>query len=266
MEYQNLFDRLWIDYSNLNPSVKLIHKLLEQNGETIINDHIAFRTFDVQGISIDYLAEPFLNSGYEEKGKYYFADKKLNAKHFEHKTEKEAPKVFISELITSEFNEFVTNIAHQVAEFVLTEKSNGKDILFLKNVWEPIRFSVYEKLRSESEYAAWIYAFGFRANHFTVFVNYLKKYNSLEKLNELILVNGFKLNEAGGEVKGSESEGLKQSSILADIVDVKFTEGVYKIPCCYYEFAERFAGKDGKIFNGFIEKSADKIFESTNKR
>jgi hypothetical protein len=266
MEYRNLFDRLWIDYCNLNPSVKQIHKLLEGEGELIINDHIAFRTFDVPGISVDDISELILNSGYEEKGKYYFADKKLNAKHFEHKTEKQSPKVFISELITSEFSELVSNIAHQVAKAILKEKTKGQDILFLKNCWEPLAYSIYEKLRSESEYAAWLYAFGFRANHFTVFVNYLKKYNSIEKLNELLKSNGFKLNEAGGEIKGSESDGLKQSSILADIVDVKFTEGVYKIPCCYYEFAERYTSKDGKLFNGFIEKSANKIFESTNQR
>jgi hypothetical protein len=76
--------------------------------------------------------------------------------------------------------------------------------------------------------------------------------------------NGFMMNTAGGEIKGTKEELLKQSSIMADIVEVEFVEGKYRIPACYYEFAERFPLPDGKLYNGFIAKSADKIFESTN--
>ena len=47
-------------------------------------------------------------------------------------------------------------------------------------------------------------------------------------------------------------------------VPVKFIEGEYMVPACYYEFAERFRAKDGEIFSGFIAESADKIFESTD--
>ena len=47
---------------------------------------------------------------------------------------------------------------------------------------------------------------------------------------------------------------------------VGFAEGSKEVPCCYYEFAERFRMPDGKLFSGFIAKSADKIFESTNSR
>jgi hypothetical protein len=266
MDTKKLFERLWNDYSNLNPSVERIHLLLEQEGETIINDHIAFRTFDIPGISLDNLSETFINSGYVEKGKYYFEDKKLNAKHFEHKTEKLAPKVFISELITKEFSKVVQETAKCVADEVLKNKNSLAELIFSKNCWEPISYNKYEALRMESEYAAWLYAFGFRANHFTVYINYLKKYNSLEKLNDFLKLNKFTMNESGGEIKGTEKDGLKQSSILADIIDVRFVEGIYKIPCCYYEFAERFKDKNGILFNGFIEKSADKIFDSTNKR
>jgi hypothetical protein len=43
-----------------------------------------------------------------------------------------------------------------------------------------------------------------------------------------------------------------------------FTEGEFDIPGCYYEFARRYPDADGKLYSGFIAKSADKIFESTN--
>jgi hypothetical protein len=51
---------------------------------------------------------------------------------------------------------------------------------------------------------------------------------------------------------------------MADLVSVSFEEGDFVIPSCYYEFAQRFKGADGKLFSGFIAGSADKIFESTN--
>jgi len=92
----------------------------------------------------------------------------------------------------------------------------------------------------------------------------LKKFNTIEKVNELIKTEGFKLNSSGGEIKGTKAELLQQSSTMADSVKINFLEGQYEIPSCYYEFAQRFTDKDGKLYSGFIAKSADKIFESTN--
>ena len=72
------------------------------------------------------------------------------------------------------------------------------------------------------------------------------------------------LNDAGGEIQGNPEELLEQSSIKAGIISVKFREGIFEIPGCYYEFARRYPDTDGKLYSGFIAKSADKIFESTN--
>jgi hypothetical protein len=44
-----------------------------------------------------------------------------------------------------------------------------------------------------------------------------------------------------------------------------FEEGSFEVPGCYYEFARRYAMPSGQLYQGFIAKSADKIFESTNK-
>ena len=48
--------------------------------------------------------------------------------------------------------------------------------------------------------------FGFRANHFTVSINSLKKYNDVVKVNDLIRKNGFILNNSGGEIKGTPAD------------------------------------------------------------
>jgi hypothetical protein len=80
----------------------------------------------------------------------------------------------------------------------------------------------------------------------------------------LLKKNGYLLNSSGGEVKGTPEELLQQSSTMADIVKIKFIEGVFEVPSCYYEFAQRFPDSNGNLYSGFIAKSADKIFESTN--
>lgn len=264
MDYQNVLKRLWLNYNEVNPSVSRIHSLLESRGEKVINDHVAIRTFDLDGVNIEALACVFKEVGYVEKDSYVFEAKKLNAKHYEHATDSMAPKVFISELKIAEFSPYVQEVAMMVAERVVESNIGLDELIFAQNVWLPIRFDVYDKLRQESEYAAWFYVYGFRANHFTVYVNQLKNIGSIEELNVLLKENDFALNDSGGEIKGSKEQFLKQSSTLADKIPVEFEEGVKDIPCCYYEFAERFSQPDGSIYCGFIAKSADKIFESTD--
>ena len=76
--------------------------------------------------------------------------------------------------------------------------------------------------------------------------------------------NGFKLNKSGGEVKGSPDKFLEQSSTMAGLVKVAFDDKEMNIPGCYYEFAKRYNLSDGNLYQGFVETSADKIFESTH--
>ena len=71
------------------------------------------------------------------------------------------------------------------------------------------------------------------------------------------------MNTSGGEVKGSKEVCLEQSSTLANTIEVEFKDGKLNIPACYYEFAKRYALKDGNLYKGFVAASADKIFEST---
>ena len=103
-----------------------------------------------------------------------------------------------------------------------------------------------------------------RVNHFTVLANELATFSSLPELNTFLQSNGFTLNEAGGVVKGNPLERLEQSSTVAKRIPWRFADGEeHPIMSCYYEFARRYAGADGKLFQGFVPASADKIFEST---
>jgi hypothetical protein len=264
MTYTDIFNRLWTSYILQNPSTKTVYDLFIAEGETVVNDHIAFRTFRHPLIGVDVLSQVFLKNGYEYKGDYHFETKKLYAKHFEHVTDREAPRVFISELLTDEFSPFLQQTVAAWASGIPASIAASDELIYSGNTSGIPSWEVYEKLRSESEYAAWLYVNGFCANHFTVSVNRLKKINSVEKVNALLKSHGFLLNDAGGEIQGTPAELLEQSSIRAGMVKFTFTEGQYEIPGCYYEFARRYPDSDGNLYSGFIAKSADKIFESTN--
>ena len=264
MNLTTIFEKLWKDYTDYNPLTQKVHDLFRSEGEIVINDHIAFRTFSHPSIGIDQLALPFLRNNYEMMGEYRFEKKHLFARHYEHKTDKRAPRIFINELLMDSFSFYLQQVIHGWIQSIPEHNLLSNDLLFAGNISGIPSHRVYEKLRNESEYAAWLYVHGFRANHFTVSVNHLKKYNSIEKVNQLLKENGFLLNDAAGEIQGTPVELLEQSSIKAGLVPIEFTEGRFEIPGCYYEFARRYPDGDGKLYSGFIAKSADKIFESTD--
>lgn len=264
MTKEVIFDKLWKIYSTQNPSVLKIHDLFTNSGEEVLNDHIAFRTFNDPRINIEVLAKPFLKAGYLERGQYIFEAKKLFAKHYEHVSDPKAPRVFISELKVEEFSDFLQETIKSAIDKIPAEMLKSDDLIFSGNLWGPPSFETYEQLRQESEYAGWLYVYGFIANHFTVSVNGLKTLESVEKVNSFLKKNGFQINDSGGEVKGTPAELLEQSSIKSEMIPVDFEEGSFEIPGCYYEFARRYPDKDGQLYSGFIAKSADKIFESTD--
>lgn len=263
MKKDELLRLLWDNYLQITPSAKRIHQIFEEQGEQVLNDHIALRTFNDPRVNIDVIARPFIKLGYVEKGEYEFKEKKLLAHHYEIPKDDNAPKIFISELILEQCSEELQKIIAGAIDQIPDEALNSDSLLLQGRLWD-ISFQDYEILRKESEYASWMYVFGFCANHFTVFVNELKPQGSLEEVNEFLKSNNFKLNDAGGEIKGTPSQFLEQSSTIADQVPVHFGTTIKNIPSCYYEFARRYPLPDGSLYQGFIAASADKIFESTN--
>jgi len=257
-----LLKMLWEDYSRLNPQALKIHKLLEGRGEVIKNDHIAFRTFDHPAVGIARFEKIFLDLGYQAKGDYHFKQKKLYAKHYEHEDSNQ-PKIFISELLMGEFSEGLQTTLGPLIERVDSSLTDNRHFCVSGRPW-PLLYSTYEKLLAESEYAGWMSAFGFRVNHFTVNVNKLKTFDGLSALNQFLKSEGFELNQSGGEIKGGPDVHLEQSSTMAARIPVDFDNGQFEIPSCYYEFAKRYPLADGSLYQGFVEASADKIFESTD--
>ncbi|MEP0355347.1 DUF1338 domain-containing protein [Paraglaciecola sp.] len=268
-EINTLFAKLWQSYVAITPSAFKIHKLLEEyeaqethQVSSLVNDHIALRTFNADKVNLDKLAQHFLDLGYTEQGQYNFEQKKLRAKHFEHPDTKQ-PKVFISELLIEEMPQQVQSIINKMLSAVADDAWQQDDFLYSGKHWH-LSLQEYETLVAHSEYAAWMSVWGYCANHFTVSLNHMQSIHELAAVNNRLKQAGFTLNTSGGEIKGGPEVLLAQSSTMADKVEVEFTDAKKVVPSCFYEFAQRYPMSNGELYQGFVAASADKIFESTH--
>jgi len=268
MTIADYLEQFWLQYQSEVPAAKDIYELFLDRGEDITflsHDHLALRTFNDPRVNIETMMQPFVAMGYTVSNMTYdFPAKKLFARHYEPPQE-DMPKIFISELLLEQFSEtlqsIIKNTLDQIPQAILND---SKTLAHSKTNWK-LNFEDYEILAAESEYASWLYAYGFRANHFAIRVNHLKTFENCKEINDFLRTKNYKINEENGELKGGPEVLLEQSSIMAQYADVEFTDGIHKIPSCYYEFTQRFPDKTGALYPGFVAASADKIFESTNK-
>jgi hypothetical protein len=264
MDTEMIFNRFWVPYSTQNPSAKRIYDLFTQQGEQVVHDHIALRTFNDPRMNIDVIAKVFTENGYEAKGEYEFKTKKVFGRHFEHKTDPNAPKAFISELLIEECSDYLQSTIKKYIDAVSDDAYKDPELVYKGSIWGRIPFETYNKLREESEYAAWLLVYGYRANHFAIKVNELKNFEKLQEVNAFVKSHGYIMNTAAGEIYGTPEELLEQSATRAEIMPFRFTDGTFEIPACFYEFTLRYNDENGKQYSGFIAANADKIFESTN--
>lgn len=262
MDADPILAALWDDYTRMTPQAARIHALFAARGEAIFNDHVALRTYDRGGVGLAALAAGFEAAGWRRRDDYRFPDKHLRAAYWQHPDARH-PKVFVSELLVDE----LSTRAGEVIDELLAQLPAGfaarPDLAWAGRPWH-LSHATYRALLAESEYAAWVAAFGFRVNHFTVDVGRLSTFADLPAVNQFLVEHGFALNDAGGIIKGGPAEHLAQSSTRADAIDVAFDDGTFRVPSCYYEFAHRFPLPSGELFHGFVPASADKLFHSTD--
>ena len=252
----------WTDFRDSNPCADAVYQLLASMEDHVTHDHIALRTFATESVGIDTFMAPMVAAGYIDTAEYIFPKTHVYARHYEH-PDAEWPNVFISQLELRAFsNTFQTTLGGLLRR-ISRDRVGRWDFFTTARPWE-ISFAAYETLKQESEYAAWVSAFGFRPTHFAVRTNSFLRYRELATLNTLLKERGFELNTTGGEIQGSPHVYLEQSSLKAAQTQVTFSDGIYSIPGTYYEFAKRYAMPDGTLFNGFITESAVNLFHSTH--
>lgn len=288
-----LLDRLHDSYADKALVALKVKQVIESMGGHYVNDHIAFRTFGLPGFGITSVSAPFTALGYEQRGEYYFEEKKLKAIHLEYPEDHTLPKIFISEIMVERLSPEAQNFIRSHTRKV--DSSFGRGVIGIDKVnldhidsirhaldatflhldttpWPWIEYKEYERLKEESEYASWVAAFGNRVNHFTLAVHHSQCFADIREINDAVQRVGIKLNDSGGVVKGSRDVALEQSSTVADRVYWHFANNQLEvIPYAYVEFARRFPRdlnlpqpwRHEDLYQGFQEVSADKIFEST---
>lgn len=263
MQPADFFQQLWTDYVSITPQAQQVHDLFAQTEGTVINDHVAFRTFADTPLALAHLEPLILSMGYQHQGSYDFTAKKLRAHSFIH-PDPDVPKIFCSQLLVEQLSAPVQAIIQRYT-CQIPEQTLDLSVFWSGRHWSMPRWQDYQQVMEESEYGAWLLAIGLRCNHFTVSVNHLRHSDDIRDVLAQVKAAGFRVNSVGGEVKGSPAACLEQGSTMADRQPFRFAEGdEHLIPTCFYEFAKRHADSRGELYQGFIEANADKIFESTH--
>lgn len=267
---------------------EMVKEAIIKRPEDIENDHIAFRTIGVPQLGIQSFEKIFLHYGYEKRDPYFFAAKKLDAFWYSPPSPQypsiQYPRIFVSELRVNDLSEEAQRIIKSYTDEVKRDPVDGLDLDNAKQVdeflhkalWRLPTWEDYQRLASESEYAAWVIYNRYYLNHFTVSVHNLPVgYDTIATFNDFLEKHGFKLNDSGGKIKKSPDGLLLQSSTVAEMIEAEFANGEkHSISGSYVEFAERlvlpqFQNLDKSEIKrehrreGFEAGNADKIFEST---
>lgn len=283
-------------YLNRNPTASAILELVRStDANQICYDHLAYRTFGVNGHGIESMSKLFLDFGYTEQEELRFPKKKLKALWFSPPpvnpnvinnggaagggVHGPLPRIFISELLVDQMSSAAQEIIHKYTSLsgVGGHKHSALSSALGCLTWPKPSHSEFQQLARESEYAAWTLVNGYALNHVTISAHRLKPpLDNINSLNHFIQDKGFKLNSEGGTLKVSPDGLLLQSSTVADSIPFEFSDGIKEsVPCSYIEFAQRLVLPQYKDLpqdeveevhrrDGFEVGNADKIFESTS--
>ena len=292
-----LLDALWQEYIQRVSHAKTYAHLVQQKGGKVVNDHLAFRTFNTHtgaqphGIGgVWHILDAF---DYKPAGSYTFTEKKLHAIHVQHPNRK-FPKIFISQLEVMDLpqwaqdliTEQVNNTPYLLSDSTIDELlqlNKDKELpddsaenlveelsAYFCRPWGIPKQKSIEKLNEISQYAAWTLIHGNSVNHFTAFINYqnVKEWPDLQSTCEALTGAGVPMKDS---IEGQKGSKLQQSSTQAvtEMVDVIRPDGSKgKIPWtyAYYELAERgYIVENGKqvLFSGFLGEQATHLFDMT---
>ncbi|KAJ7526768.1 hypothetical protein O6H91_16G022300 [Diphasiastrum complanatum] len=146
--------------------VAALNLISAHDGSPVTYDHVAFRTFGVDGCGIDSIADFFMDFGYRKREQLFFPGKKLRAFWYSppeqfldvagNGVDGPLPRIFVSEILVEELSvraqeiikKYTGNAAPAIKYPVLAGVLNSLP-------WPTPHFAEYQQLASESEYAAW---------------------------------------------------------------------------------------------------------------
>jgi hypothetical protein len=249
----DLLDLLWRDYVAVAPQAEGIHAILTGRGEILCNDHVALRTFAVPGIGGEALARPFAALGWRPGERYDFLGG-VQACAWQH-DDPALPTVLISELAIDRLSPRARAAIGALVDQLPEGFGERDDLARAGRPWR-VAYGDYRALRTESAYAAWVAAFGFLVNHFTIDAGALSTFPDLAALGAFLIEHGFALDDPGGTIRGSRGERIERAATRPDPVAVEFADTVVRIPSCHYELVRRHPMPSGELSTGFVAASA----------
>lgn len=290
MVFETVLERAIDRYRRATPTLESVRTTLLSCGAlpptgVFGDDHVAFRTFGVPGLGIAAVERLVRGSGYERRDEFRFEAKRLDATWFAPPVAS-MPRIFVSELRVDELSPAARRLVTSYADALARERARlcdprdvrSVDAFFERTPWPVPTYAAYRALLEESEYAAWVLAFGHMLNHQTFSVHTMRNgFNVIERLVGELGRAGHALVRSGGTIKTSVDGLLRQASTRADDVAYTFACGrTERIAGSYVEFAERgiFAAYANLPLDaiephhrrdGFEKQNADRIFESTDR-
>jgi hypothetical protein len=248
-----LLDLLWRDYVAAAPQAEEIHAILTGRGEILCNDHVALRTFAVPGIGGEALARPFAALGWRAGERYDFLGG-LQACAWQH-DDPTLPRVLISELAIDRLSPPARAAIRALVDQLPEGFGERDDLAWAGRPWR-VAYGDYRALRAESAYAAWVAAFGFLVNHFTIDAGALSTFPDLAALGAFLVEHGFALDDPGATIRGSRGERIDRAATRPDPIAVEFADAVARVPSCHCELVRRYPSPSGELFAGFVAASA----------
>ncbi|OJH35487.1 DUF1338 domain-containing protein [Cystobacter ferrugineus] len=241
-----LLDLLWERYSAEVPYARTFAAL---SGGRFRNDHIALRSLARPGGGISLFAHVFERLGWKPAGTYSFPETHLTAIHMSHP--EGLPRVFISELHAEKLSAEAQRLlaALPVAPPAPTSIEALADWF---SAPPPPEESALLTLERESQYGAWLLAFGRKVNHFTGAVD------DVEVWQRRMLEAGVPMKR---DIEGAPGGDLRQTATHAAPVTVTLRDGRTRSwPYAYFEIAQRAPG-----FDGFLDSQARALFDMTKR-
>ena len=297
---KSLMEKLWEGYCQRVTYAQQYADMVKSEGGNVVNDHCAFRTFNTftggQTSGIRAIEEVLESLGYEKISPYSFPSKHLNSFHYQHPTNINFPKFFVTQLEVVELSEEAQNLINEAVkdtpdllagesrQLLATLKQNKELISdeadrlvetlakFFSRPWKPAKKETILTLNKESQFAAWTLLHGNSVNHFTAYINHqnVPAWGDIEQTMKVLSEAGIPIKQ---EIEGLKGSKLRQSSTQAidedcPVIDADGSPTTIRWSYAYYELAERgYLENDGQKvwFDGFLGEQATNLFEMTKR-
>ena len=245
---RKLLEILWDRYVK---DVPYARTFLSLTPTPFANDHVAFRSLRRDGSGIAAFRSVFERLGWREGGTYTFPDAHLEAVHMSHPDG--LPRVFLSELLPAALSPAAQAV---LARLPADPPPPAGDDPVALAAWfappAPPAEADLLALEPESQYGAWLLAFGRMVNHFTAAVPDVEVWQR-------------RLADAGvpmkGAIEGAPGNDLRQTATRAASLMIEVAGGDLRSwPYAYLEIAERHRG-----FDGFLGAQARQLFDMTKR-